>query len=146
MNAGQKCAKPNLKCKQTRVVTNWVYNNLKWKQLRMMLPFPNRQQQVQLYAGECIQWCCLFKPYRLNMELNLQRLFGLHAHSCTHWLRTRNPPPPPSPPFGIIYEAARALLVSPDRRHLIVTSWLKPQNTLLVRHYANVYTHVVFIP
>jgi hypothetical protein len=27
------------------------------------------------------------------MELDLQILFGLHVHSCTHWLRTRNPPP-----------------------------------------------------
>jgi hypothetical protein len=28
------------------------------------------------------------------MELDLQSLFGLHVHSCTHWLRPRNPPPP----------------------------------------------------
>jgi hypothetical protein len=32
------------------------------------------------------------------MDLDLQSLFGLHVHSCTHWLRPRNfPPPPPSP-------------------------------------------------
>jgi len=24
--------------------------------------------------------------HRLNMELDLQGLFGLHVHSCTHWL------------------------------------------------------------
>ncbi len=29
---------------------------------------------------------------RLNMEFDLQSLFGLHVHSCTHWLR--HPPPP----------------------------------------------------
>ncbi len=29
--------------------------------------------------------------HRLNMELDLQSLFGLHVHSCTHWLR--QPPP-----------------------------------------------------
>ncbi len=28
------------------------------------------------------------------MELDLQSLFGLHVHSCTHWLRPRNSPPP----------------------------------------------------
>ncbi len=28
------------------------------------------------------------------MELDLQSLFGLNVHSCTHWLRTRNPSPP----------------------------------------------------
>ncbi len=32
--------------------------------------------------------------HRLNMELDLQSLFGLHVHSCTHCLSPRNPPPP----------------------------------------------------
>jgi hypothetical protein len=49
------------------------------------------------------------------MELDLQSLFGLHVHSCTHWLRPCNPPPLH---FGLIYEG---LLVSQDRRHLFVT-------------------------
>jgi hypothetical protein len=39
--------------------------------------------------------------HRLNMELDLQNLFGLHVHNCTHWLRPRNPLPPA---FGLIYE------------------------------------------
>ncbi len=30
--------------------------------------------------------------HRLNMELDLQSLFGLHVHSSTHWLRPRNSP------------------------------------------------------
>ena len=43
------------------------------------------------------------KNHRLNMELDLQSLFGLHVHSCTLWLRPRNPPPPPAhPAFGLI--------------------------------------------
>ncbi len=54
---------------------------------------------------------CFFKPYivyshmgdkyigihtnhRLNRQLNLQSLLGLHVHSCTHWMSSRNPPPP----------------------------------------------------
>ncbi len=36
--------------------------------------------------------------HRLNIELDLLSLFGLHVHSCTHWLRT-----PPPPAFGLIY-------------------------------------------
>jgi hypothetical protein len=32
---------------------------------------------------------------RLNMELDLQNLFGLHVYSCTHWLRHRKSPLPP---------------------------------------------------
>ncbi len=52
----------------------------------------------------------------LNMELDIQNLFGLHAlvHSCTYWLW----PPPLSPHLGWF---AWALLVSQDRRHLYVT-------------------------
>ncbi len=43
--------------------------------------------------------------HKLNMELDLQSLFGLHVHSSTHWLRPRNSPP--SPAFGLIYEGAK---------------------------------------
>jgi hypothetical protein len=57
--------------------------------------------------------------HRLNMELDLQSLFGLYVHSCSHWLR------PPQPPSHRIYEGSytRTLLVSQeqDRRHLFVT-------------------------
>ncbi len=34
------------------------------------------------------------------MEFYLQSLFGLHVHSCTRWLRPRNPA------FGLLYEGA----------------------------------------
>ncbi len=50
--------------------------------------------------------------HRLNMELDLQSLFELHVHSCTHWLRPLNHPPPA---FGLIYEGSKI------RRHLFVT-------------------------
>jgi hypothetical protein len=46
------------------------------------------------------------------MELEIQSLFELHVHSCTHWLRPRNPPH--------LGSYTRALLVSQDRRHLFV--------------------------
>jgi hypothetical protein len=41
------------------------------------------------------------------------------VHSYTHWLRHHNPP---SPHLG---SCTRALLVSQDRRHLLVTLWFK---------------------
>ncbi len=41
------------------------------------------------------------------------------VHSCTHWLR---PAIPPSPRIWTRY--TRALLVTKDRRHLLVTPWL----------------------
>ncbi len=34
------------------------------------------------------------------MDFIYKVLFGLHVHSCTHWLRPRNPA------FGLIYEGA----------------------------------------
>jgi hypothetical protein len=50
------------------------------------------------------------------MELDLQSLFGLHVHSCTHWLRPRNPHPLPLH----LGSYTMALLVSQDKRHLFV--------------------------
>jgi hypothetical protein len=44
--------------------------------------------------------------HRLNMELDLRSLFGLHVHSCTHWMIPRPATPPPSPTFGLIFEVA----------------------------------------
>jgi hypothetical protein len=45
-----------------------------------------------------IQWLLRIRQitseHWLNMELNLQSLFGLHVHRCTHWLRPSNTPPP----------------------------------------------------
>jgi hypothetical protein len=38
------------------------------------------------------------------MELDLQSLFGLHVHGCTHWRRPRNPPSPHA--FRLIFEGA----------------------------------------
>ncbi len=44
---------------------------------------------------ERVSWFfpALLFTHRLNMELDLQSLFGLHVHSCTHRLRPRIPPP-----------------------------------------------------
>ncbi len=42
-------------------------------------------------------------------------------YSCTHWLKPRNPPPPPS-----LGSYTRALLVNQERRHLFVTPWVEP--------------------
>jgi hypothetical protein len=54
--------------------------------------------------------------HRLNMEVDLQSLFGLHVYGCNHLLRPRNPTPPPH-----LGSYTRPLLVSQDRRHLLVT-------------------------
>jgi hypothetical protein len=46
--------------------------------------------------------------HRLNMELDLQSLFGAHVHSSTHWLRPRNPPAS-EPVFLNVYGAQESI-------------------------------------
>jgi hypothetical protein len=58
------------------------------------------------------------RGHRLNMELDLQSLFGLHVPSCTYWPRPRNPPPPH---LGSLYEGV--IGQAQDGRHLFVTPW-----------------------
>ncbi len=68
-----------------------------------------------------MQWSAdyTFKEYeqpgpqvKYEVTVDLQGLFGLHLHSCTHhWLRPRNPP-------SHLGSYTSALLVSQDRRHL----------------------------
>jgi hypothetical protein len=53
------------------------------------------------------------------MELDLQSLFGLYEHSCTHCLNPRKAATLPPPPHLGSYK--RALLVNQNRRHLLVT-------------------------
>jgi hypothetical protein len=55
---------------------------------------------------DCLHFCNKGKTHRLNMELDLQSLFGLQVHSCAHWLRLLNPPPAPH-----LGSYTRALLV-----------------------------------
>ncbi len=57
----------------------------------------------------------IWQKHRLNLELDLQSLFGLHLHSCIHWPRPHTPPPPHLGSYR------RALLFSQDRQHLFVT-------------------------
>ncbi len=59
------------------------------------------------------------------MELDLQSLFGLHVTWCAQLFSLAETLLPPSPPaFGLIKRGA--LLVSYDRRHLLVTPWIAP--------------------
>jgi hypothetical protein len=81
------------------------------------------------YSKTLHRGCAIYirTSHRLNMKLDLQSLFGLHGHSCTHWLwlRPRNPPAPPPPQHLGSYTSA--ILVSQDRRHLFVTPWYQPR-------------------
>ncbi len=46
------------------------------------------------------------QTHRLNMEVDLQSLFGLHVHSCTVLIGLDPATPPLPPAFGLIYEGA----------------------------------------
>ncbi len=87
----------------------------KVKALWDVLYFSVTWPPLSYYSYEWSTTISNLSHHRLNMELDLQSLFGLHVHSCAHWLGPRIPPPPA---FGLIYEA---LLVSQDRRHFFVT-------------------------
>ncbi len=43
--------------------------------------------EEHIYDDICTIICSL--THRLNIELELQSLFGLHVQSCTHWHRAR---------------------------------------------------------
>ncbi len=66
--------------------------------------------------------CQLIKCCRLNMDLDLQSLFGLHFVRTTVLIGW-DPATPPPPHLGS-YTRTLLLLVCQDRRHLFVTLWL----------------------
>ncbi len=81
----------------------------------MAAPPPPLQQHTTILPSEDYKETYLNHPsaleltnHRLNIELGLQKLFGLLCtlYSCTYWLRPPQLPPPPSPAFGLIYEGA----------------------------------------
>ncbi len=62
------------------------------------------------------------RMHRLNMEVDLQILFGLYVTWCAqlYSLVETPQPPPPHPPAWALYEGA---IGQQDRRHLLVTPW-----------------------
>jgi hypothetical protein len=79
---------------------------------------PNKVRLKLPLQITALAWCNAKVKHRVRCSKFIWA--QLHVHSCTHWQRLRKPPPP-SPAFGLIYEATRALQVNQDRRHLIVT-------------------------
>jgi hypothetical protein len=64
-----------------------------------------RSAQLEIFCSlhskkrkENLEWIgykvSYYLQHRISMELDLRSLFWLHVHSCTLWLRPRNPPPP----------------------------------------------------
>ncbi len=63
-----------------------------------------------------------YQDHKINMEIDLQSLFGLHVTWCAQLYSLAGTPQlPPAP--RIWTRITRALLVSKDRRHLFVTPW-----------------------
>ncbi len=94
---------------------------------------PNPQPDTRLR----VTWCSSqairsppCTPYGLNMEVYLGSM-SRDGHSCTHWLRHRNPPPPLSPALGLIYEGRSPKFIWAPC-HVMGTAvliWLKPLAT-----------------
>jgi hypothetical protein len=82
---------------------------------------------VKLYLALSRHLTTALLPHRINMELDLQSLFGLHVHSCTHWLRPRNPPLQHSGSYK------RALLISQIDD---ISMWLPVLPHCLSKHFS----------
>ncbi len=99
---------------------------------RMILWAPINKQLAECHAKYCtssdkggasIKCDTLWLHHRLNMEVDLQSLFGLRVTWCAHLFSLAETPQlPPSP--RILTRITRALLVSKDRRHLFATPWV----------------------
>jgi hypothetical protein len=71
-------------------------NRVKMYQVRLV----TKIRYIRIFRLKNLQneddiWKRRLKNQRLNMEFDLQSLFGLHVHSCTHRLRLRKSSPPP---------------------------------------------------
>ncbi len=81
--------------------------------------------------------CCVNKTHRLNMEIDLQSIFGLHVTWCAQLFSLAETPQlPPSP--CIWTRITRALLVSKDWRHLFVTPWQDLSDKIATRDVVRV--------
>jgi len=78
-------------------------------------PTPGRNLSLVLMSLASMTPLAIGKTW---FNVDLQSLFELDVHSCTHWLRPRNPTPPHLGSY------TRALLASQDKRHIFVTSCL----------------------
>ncbi len=82
-----------------------------------------------IYTGVIgISWCTLgygtvCTIHRLNMELDLQSLFGLHVQSCTHCLAETPPPPPPPPRIWAHIRGRYRSAEIDDMSLWVVTPW-----------------------
>ncbi len=80
------------------------------------LTCPSEYLNIERLKTKARQFCL----HRLNVEVDLQSLFGLHVTSCAQlYSLAETPELLPIPPHWDSY--TRALLVSKDRRHLFVT-------------------------
>ncbi len=113
------CADVNSPCKR-KCWTNSggpLVNSLLWAST---LP-PPPPSTLQLAEPEMCTFPTsplLFLLHRLNMEVDIQSLFGLYVTWCVQLYSLAETPQPP--PIGT--RITRALLVSKDRRHLFVTT------------------------
>ena len=87
--------------------------------------------------------------HRLNMELDLQSLFGLHVTWCAQlYSLAETRLPPIHTAFGLVY--TRALLVSQDRRHLLFVTpahvrivKVLPTDAQCCRHFTAAHVRIV---
>jgi hypothetical protein len=93
--------------------------------ITLYLARENREKRPLIKTGSCMA-----SNHWLNMALDLQGLYGLHVHSCTHWIRPRNSLDTPR-----IWAHIRGRywsLVSQVRRHLCVTPASQMEKQIII--------------
>ncbi len=85
-------------------------------------PQPSLQSLTLMSTVHQSNTSCPLSPpsLRLNMEVDLQSLFGIHVTWCAQLHSLAEAPQSPASPRSWT-RITRALLVSKDRRHLLVT-------------------------
>ncbi len=79
---------------------------------------------------------CIIPIHRLNIEIDPQSLFGLHVTWCAQLFSlAETPQPQPSPRLWAHIRGA--LLVSLDRRHLLVSPWSHPIRERMVPEFSH---------
>jgi hypothetical protein len=113
----------NIEAKRTGSIVILYFKKRKKSELSFFLKTKGKKRKGSLVNYR--SFAITSPDHSLNMELDLQSLFGLLCTAVTHWVRPCNSTPPPSPHiWAHIYGA----ICQPRycRLHLFVTPWSWP--------------------
>jgi hypothetical protein len=127
-----------------------IFNNSLPLLLLLFCGRKNTPMLCSLFDKNRAWWCFQsfrqnsdWEYYRLNMMLDIQRLFGLHVHCAQLYSLAETPRHPLPPPHLGLH--IRALLVSQDRRLLFVTHGKCTSQTHILNIYRVLFFHSIWL-